>query len=235
MARDMSKDLAPVLARMLTTLEQKVNPKHTALVVVDMQNDYCASGGVFDKTGLNVRLMQGMAPVLSRFIEEARAAGLLIIFIRTVHISGHTYYASDVWLEHWNRTGKAAHLKYPLCEEDSWGADFHEGIKPLPGDFVVRKHRYSAFIDTDLELILRSKGIRTTIIGGVATDVCVEMTAKDGFMKDYYIVVVRDGTAAISEELHNNALRSIASHYGEVVDSGDILSCWGRLQSGKNV
>jgi len=72
----------------------------------------------------------------------------------------------------------------------------------------------------------RGKGIRTLIITGVATNVCVEMTAKDGFMKDYYIVVVRDGTAATAKELHDSALSSIASHYGEVVDSGDILRCW---------
>lgn len=229
MARDIKKDLAPVFDRMLTTLEQKVDPKHTALIVVDVQNDFCACQGVFDKDGHNVSLMQGMVPGLSRFIDKARGAGLLTIFIQTVHVSGGVYYASDVWLEHWQRVGKGAHVEYPVCEENTWGADFHEGIKPLPGEFVVRKHRYSAFIDTDLELILRSKGIRTLIISGVTTNVCVLTTAKHGFMKDYYIVVLRDGTAETSEELHNSALRSIASHYGEVVDSGDIQRCWDKF------
>ena len=226
MPRDMSKDLAPVFAKMLTTLDQKVNPAHAALIVVDVQNDFCANGGVFDREGFDLSLMQAMVPRLTNFIGQAREVGLLIIYIQTIHISGNVYYASDVWLEQWKRTGKGAHIKYPVCEKNSWGAEFYPGIKPLPGEIVVQKHRYSAFVDTDLPLILRSKGIRTLIMSGVATNICVEATAKDGFMRDYYIVFLGDCTATVAEELHNNTLGSIANHFGEVVDSSDVLRCW---------
>ena len=90
----------------------------------------------------------------------------------------------------------------------------------------MQKHRYGAFTDTDLDLILRSKGIRTLIMSGVATNVCVETTAREGFMKDYYIVFLRDCTASTLEELHNNTLRNIDRYFGVVVDSSDIYQCW---------
>jgi len=73
---------------------------------------------------------------------------------------------------------------------------------------------------------LRSKGIRTLIMSGVATNVCVETTSRDGFMKDYYIVLLKDCTAGTSEELHNNTLQNISRFFGEVVDSSDIIRCW---------
>ena len=89
-----------------------------------------------------------------------------------------------------------------------------------------RLAEYSAFIETDLDLILRSRGIRTLIMSGVATDVCVEMTAKVGFLKDYYIVLLRDLTATVYEESHNHTLRNIDLFYGEVIDSSDVVKCW---------
>ncbi len=149
-----------------------------------------------------------------------------IIYIQTVYVTGSKCYLSDVWLEHYKRTGKGRFLEYPALEENSWGADFYAGVRPLPEEIIVRKHRYNAFIDTDLDLILRSKGIRTLIMSGVATNVCVETTAKEGFMKDYYIVFLKDCAATTSEELHNNTLQSISSHYGVVVDSSDVWKCW---------
>ena len=137
------------------------------------------------------------------------------------------YYLSDVLIEQRKRNGSGAYLEYPVCERNSWGADFYGGIKPLPGEVVVKKHRFSAFIETDLDLILRSKGIRTLIMSGVSTSVCVESTTRDGFMKDYYIVFLKNCTAEISEDLHNNTLKIVDLFFGEVVDSSDVLKCWG--------
>ena len=228
MSGDIAKGLAPIIARMLTTLEKKVAPSHTALIVVDVQNDFCADGGAFHRDGVDLRYMQAVIPGLIQFIDKAREAGVMIIHVKTVHISGDVYYASDVWLEQWQRTGKGAHIKYAVCEDGTWGGDFCDGIKPLPGEYIVQKHRYSAFVNTDINVILRGKGIRTLIVTGVATNVCVEVTAKDAFMHDYYVVVPRDCAAGKTEELHNRTLESIAGQYGEIVDSSDIVKCWGK-------
>ncbi len=227
MPRDTSKGLTTALERMLTTLEKKVDPSHTALIVVDVQNDFCAKGGALDKEGLDVRLVQAMVPKLTNFINRVREVGLAIIYIQAINNTKDNRYLSDVWLEQKKRRAKKGRYReYPVCEQDSWGADFYGGIKPLPEEIVVNKHRFSAFIDTDFDLILRSKGIRTLIMTSVQTNVCVESTTRDGFMKDYYIVFLNDCTATTSEELHNNTLKTIDLYFGEVVDSSDVLRCW---------
>ena len=226
MRRDMDKELAPIVARMLDTLPRKVAPEHTALIVVDMQNDFCADGGFLQREGMNVKLVQAMTPRLVGFINKAREAGLPIVYIQTVYYAPGHQYISDAWLEHNWRRDKRRYREYVPLEQGSWGVEFYGGIKPLPGEIIVQKHRYGAFADTNLDLILRSKGIRTLIITGVATNCCVETTARDGFMKDYYIVFLKDCTAATAEDLHNSTIRNISLYFGEVVDSAEVVKSW---------
>jgi ureidoacrylate peracid hydrolase len=90
----------------------------------------------------------------------------------------------------------------------------------------VTKHRYSAFYNTDLDSILRSNGIRTIVLTGVATNVCVETTAREGFVRDYYVVLVSDGTATYSAQDHEATLRNIDRFFGEVATIADIVSVW---------
>jgi ureidoacrylate peracid hydrolase len=230
MSADTNHEKAPniiaTLSRALRTLEKKVDPLHTALIVVDVQNDFCAKGGMLDKEGHDLRMIQTMVPRLINFIHKARQVGLTIIYIQAIYNTRSNWYLSDVYLEQAERTKKGAYIKYNVCEPDSWGADFYQGINPLPGEIVVNKYRPSAFADTNLDLILRSRGIRTLIMTGVVTNVCVETTARDGFMKDYYIVFLKDCTSSSSEELHQSTLKNIALFFGEVVDSSDVFRCW---------
>ncbi len=229
MYKDVDSGIKIALGRMLTTLEKKVDPRHAALIVVDVQNDFCAREGVMGRGGADLTGIEAMVPRLVKFIDKAREVGLAIIYIQAIYSSENSWYLSDVKLEQWQRRrggteGLAS--KYRLCEKNSWGADFYGGIKPLPSEVVVNKHRYSAFVDTDLDAILRGKGIRTLIMTGVETNVCVESTARDGFMKDYYIVSVRDCVASALETLHKNALENLSLYFGEVVDSKDVIKCW---------
>ncbi len=226
MSDNVDEGMKAILARMLTTLEKKVDPAHAALLVMDVQNDFCAEGGAFDKDGKDVNLLQAMVPNLISFIEKARETGLPIIFSRSVHSSDGSHYLSDSYVEQGTRRAKQRYIEYPVCKKDSWGAEFFKGIEPLPGEVVITKHRFSAFMDTDLDLILRSKGIRTLIVTGMATNICVETTTREGFCRDYYMVVLRDCTSTYSEELHNNALNTIDLSFGEVVSSGDVIKCW---------
>ncbi len=94
------------------------------------------------------------------------------------------------------------------------------------GEPIVVKHRYSAFIDTDLDLILRSRGIQSLVMTGVATNVCVESTARDGYMRDYHIVFVDDCSACYDAAKHAATLRHITDHFGVVVQAADIIATW---------
>ena len=220
-----------ILARMLTTLAKKVDLAHSALLVMDVQNDFCAEGGAFDKDGRDVKLLQTMVPTLISFIKRAREAGLPVIFSKSIHSSDGSHYLSESYVEQATRRSKQRYIACPECKKDSWGAEFFQGIDPLPGEVVITKHRFSAFMDTDLDLILRSKGIRTLIVTGMTTNVCVETTTREGFCRDYYMVVLRDCTSTYSEELHNNALNTIDQVFGEVANSGDVVKCWQKARS----
>lgn len=214
------------MLEILRKLEEKVYPSHTALIVVDMQNDFCAKGGVLDREGHDLSRIQSMTPRLIKFIDKARETRIPVIHVQMIFGLKNKWYISDVGFEQHARMSSKRFIQYSICEQDSWGADFFEGFEPLLGEFLVRKHRYSAFVGTDLDLILKSRGIRTLIMTGISTNVCVESTARDGFMRDYYIVLVKDCTAASSEEDYNCTLRNITRFFGEVVDSSDVLKCW---------
>jgi ureidoacrylate peracid hydrolase len=110
-------------------------------------------------------------------------------------------------------------------EEGSWGADFYQ-ITPKPDERVVPKHRYSRFVGTDLDLILRSTGRRALILTGVATNGCVESTARHGFMRDYYIVLVDDCCSCYSRAAHEATLSNITDAYGVVTTAGELGSIW---------
>ncbi|PZC45032.1 MAG: ureidoacrylate peracid hydrolase [Chloroflexi bacterium] len=202
---------------MLTTLEEKVDPRHAALLVIDMQNDFCHEEGGRAKRGHDIKQVQEILPQLNRLIGEARGAGMPVFFIRGVHSE---WTDSEVRRERHQNKYPAARSN---CYEGSWGAELY-GVTPEPGDQMITKNRYSAFINTNLDLILRAQGIKSIITTGTSTDACVESTARDGFMMDYYIVFVDDCCGAATQEAHEGSLRAIRSHFGVVVRSEDVIN-----------
>jgi ureidoacrylate peracid hydrolase len=211
---------------MLSTLDAKVDPKHTALVVVDVLNDFCAEGGMMDKEGQDISTAQRMAARLPRLIQAARDAGVLVVFVRNVYSSDRNTYLSDVWLEQAARRRAGSYTEREVCARDSWEGEFYGDVRPLPGEAIVIKHRFSAFTNTDLDTILRAHGIRTMVMSGVASNVCVETTAREGFCRDYYIVYLSDGTSAYHEHDHAAALRAIDLFFGQVVTIDDVVEVW---------
>lgn len=207
----------------LVTLEEKLNPHWTALICIDYQNDFCHPDGSLGKCGFDVAPMASVAPRLDHLINEVRSAGVPVIFVRNIYMADQNWYLSDVSISQVRKSMRGLHFQVPHCKKDTWGWDYYGDVRPRPGDCEVIKHRYDAFIDTDLHLILRSKGIRTMIICGVTTNVCVESTTRHAYFLDYYAVVPRDCVAAYGDDLHEMALRNIDFLFGEVADSERIL------------
>jgi ureidoacrylate peracid hydrolase len=114
-----------------------------------------------------------------------------------------------------------------MCEDGTWQADFYGDVRPGHGDITISKHRYSAFHNTDLDLVLRSHGIRTVVLTGVLTNVCVETTAREAFVRDYYVVLVEDGTASCQPEDHAMTLRNIERFFGVVSSTQALEAIWG--------
>jgi ureidoacrylate peracid hydrolase len=205
----------------LRNLKERCDPRLTALLVVDVQNDFVSPQGSAAKRGEDVSAAVAMVPNLIRFIDAGRRVGLTIVYIRTTH-SEWTDTPSWVY-----RSSQKSGLS--TCREGSWGAEFYEGISPRSSERVVIKHRYSAFINTDLNTVLRARGIQSVLVCGVATNVCVETTARDGYMYDYYVTMIDDCSAAYDAKLHMGTLENMRRHFGLVASSSEIIEAWSGL------
>lgn len=201
------------------SFEAKVARQHTALVVVDVQNDFCAPGGYYGRTGADVGAIHDAVSRLQGLLEAARSGGVMVVFVRAVY---DDVFLSPVQKErHRRRFGEVM----PCCVSGTWGAEFFE-VHPRPNELIVDKHRYSAFVGTELDLVLRAQGIKTLVLAGVATNVCVDSTARDAYMRDYYVVVVDDCTAARTDAFHRSALANIELAFGAVVNSQAVAGAW---------
>ncbi len=200
----------------LEKIKEKVDPKNTALVVIDMQRDYCCDGGILDKLGFDLEKPKELGPRLAGFVSEARKVLSCIIHLKMTLLP---FLRSPAMVEHYRRVGLERKF-------DPSFAEFHSVI-PLEGEIIVPKYRYSGFVSTYLDRCLRSKNISTMVLTGLATNVCLESTARDGFMRDYSIVVPGDMTEGTSEEAKKWSLFNINTFFGEVVESKDLLTCWG--------
>lgn len=205
----------------LKTLQERCDPRYAALIVVDVQNDFVSPNGSAARRGEDVSAAMAMVPNLLRLIEEGRRKGLTIIYIKTTHSD---WTDTPSWIY---RTSQKSGLN--TCREGTWGAEFYEGISPLPSERVVIKHRYSAFINTDLNTVLKARAIQSVLVCGVATNVCVETTARDGYMYDYYVTMVDDCSAAYQAKLHLGTLENIRRHFGLVASSNQIIESWSGL------
>jgi ureidoacrylate peracid hydrolase len=211
---------------LLDTLERKLEPAHCALVVVDVLNDFCADDGAMAREGLDVRDAQRMAARIPELIDAARDAATLVVFVRNVYSTEGETYLSDVWLEQAQRRREGSYVERPVCPPDSWGNDFFGQVRPLPAEPIVTKHRFDAFLNTDLDLILRSNAVRSVVVAGVATNVCVETTVRQAFLRDYYVVLPRDGAAAYSAAEHDASLATIDRYFGQVVTCDEVIGIW---------
>lgn len=210
----------------LVEFERKVSPDNAALLVIDVQNDFCANGGAMDVEGLDISGIQRMVPRLARVIDSARAAGMFCVFIKNVYSTKSNWYLSDAWLEQAQRRRAGSYIDRAVCESDGWNGEFYGPIHPEPEDPIIIKHRYCAFTNTDLETVLRTHGIRTVIATGVATNVCVETTVRSAFVRDYHVVIPSDCVATYSDDEHQLSLKVMDRHFGHVVSSDELEKAW---------
>jgi ureidoacrylate peracid hydrolase len=214
---------------LLTVLDDLVWPGHAALIIIDMQNDFCHKDGFFgrggyDRTGrgqkpADLSQVEEMAPRLIRLIDAARSVGVEIYYVRSFE---DDHYLPPMERLRQRRIGRSR----ILCPEGKWGSEQYAGFTPEPGDKVITKHVFSAFIGTDLEDILANAGIKSVIVTGVVTGVCCEATVRDGAMMGFYPIVPRDCVAAYSKEEHESSIARIESFWGIVTTSQEIIQSW---------
>lgn len=206
----------------LDRLEDRLKPEHTALIIIDMQKDFCVDGFATSRAGRPLDAAKSIIPSLVEFRKTARAAGVLVI-----HVGFETYldHMSDSgpWLSQRRRSTYASD-KIALSGDE--GKDFIPELSPEDGELTVWKHRYSAFKGTDLDMLLRARNIKTVIPTGVSTNVCVESTLRDAFEHSFYVCVPSDGCASWDMDLHAATLKTANARFGLVLTIDDITKIW---------
>ncbi|MBW6396941.1 cysteine hydrolase [Roseomonas sp. HJA6] len=177
-----------------------VRVDETALIIVDMQNAYCSKGGYIDLVGFDV---SGAAPVIeeaARIAEACRAAGIPVIYLQNGFSPDQREAPETAPVFHKSNALKfmRANEAYAgkLITHGTWDHEIVPELTPQPGDIVVPKSRYSGFAGTGLEQILAARRIRTLLICGVATNVCVESTIRDAYHREFFPVMLADATMA---------------------------------------
>jgi ureidoacrylate peracid hydrolase len=204
----------------MPSVRELVDPSAAAVLVIDVQNDYVHPEGAIGASGVDMSACVEMIPRLEALLERARAAGVLVVHTRNWHRPATD---SQAWRDRVTRTWT---LDDRPGRAESWGAEFYR-VLPRTGEEVVSKFRYDAFLGTNLEYLLRAREIRTVICTGVATNVCVESTARAAHMRDFNVVLVADCCASAETELHEATLINIQRHFGTVVDAAQVEQAWG--------
>jgi nicotinamidase-related amidase len=204
----------------LTTLEEKIDPAHTAIVMVDMQKDFTAPGFWWDNLGqLEGDPVENLPERMGPFLDEARRRGVRIVHLNACY---DPEYLNDAMLERMHRLG----ISLEACQTGSEGSEPHPGLEPLPGERVVIKHRYDGFFDTDLHMQLQAAGVKTLIVTGVAVHGCVDSTIRHAYFHGYYVVLVEDLTGGAGEDAYRVTLDSVNLMFGVTARSDEILGAW---------
>ena len=213
----------------------EIDPAKTAVIVIDMQNAYASPGGYLDLAGFDI---SGAARVIENtkgVLEVARRAGVQVIYFQNgwdpdyVEAGGPgspNFHKSNAL-----KTMRARpELAGTLLARGTWDYELVDELKPQPGDICLHKTRYSGFFNSQLDSVLRSRGIRNLIFVGIATNVCVESTLRDGFFLEYFGIVLEDATHQAGPEfVQRAAIYNIETFFGWVSSVADFKGVVGQI------
>lgn len=180
-----------------------IRPGSTAVIVVDMQNDFGSPGGMFAAAGIDITAIQAIVQPIACVLDAARRAGMTVVYLKMAFdadLGNSGYPDGPTWIKHLP-LGAGAHSIAPdgtpsrVLIRDTWNTDIVGALTPQVDDIVIYKHRYSGFYGTDLDAILGDRHIDSVIVVGATTSVCVESTVRDAMFRDYHCLVLEDCTA----------------------------------------
>jgi len=224
-----------------------IDTAQTAVIVVDMQNDFCSKGGMFDRAGVDISIVQKVVSPTRKVLLAARKAGIKIVYLKM----GFRPDLSD--LGETDSPNRARHLRFGVGQpslapdgrqgrfliRDTWNTDVIDELRPEADDVVLYKHRFSGFYQTELDGVLRTLEIRNLIFTGCTTSVCVDSTIRDAVFRDYRCVLLSDCTGEpigndLARSNHEASLLTVQTLFGWVSGSDQFVSAIGAAVSTAN-
>jgi ureidoacrylate peracid hydrolase len=213
----------------------KINPSETAVVVVDMQNAYASKGGYVDVAGFDISGAEAAIEQTRKVLDAARASACTVIYFQNgwdkdyVEAGGPgspNWYKSNAL-----KTMRARpELAGTLLAKGTWDYAIVDRLAPQSGDIVIPKSRYSGFFNTNIDSVLRARGIRNLVFTGIATNVCVESSLRDAFHLEYFGILIEDATHHLGPDFTRQAaLYNIERFFGWVSNVNDF--CGAILQA----
>lgn len=209
-----------------------IDRARTAVIVVDMQNDFGSKGGMFDRAGIDIAPIVAVMKPTAGVLAAARRAGMPVIYLQMQHRADMADMGApdSVHRQRHGRLAVGAKKKAPSGDEyrvlieGEWGTQIVDALAPQAGDLLVPKHRYSGFFETDLNTILQGLNIKFLVFTGCTTSICVESTMRDAMYRDYHSVLLEDCSAEPigsdnSRSNHDATLLTIEYQFGWISDS----------------
>jgi nicotinamidase-related amidase len=215
----MPADLDPAVDAL--QLPPMITPATTALVIIDVQEDFISPTGAAGSWGIDLGVFEPPLQRIEALIAAARANGVVQVFVRVVTRPETDSTALTLLHQRKGRPPEAL----AICRAGTPGADYYR-IAPEPGDIEIEKALYSGFVGTDLDSQLRARGVDTLLFVGFTTECCVDCTARDAFHRNFNVFVVADACAAYEEELHDGALNALSKNCAMLTDSAAVLAAW---------
>ena len=213
----------------------RVSTDNTAVVVIDMQNAYASPGGYLDLAGFDIGGAAKVIEQSGKVLATARAAGLPVIYFQNGWDEEYVE-AGGPGSPNWHKSNalktmrKRPELQGKLLSRGGWDYELVEALKPQPGDICLGKTRYSGFYNSQLDSVLRSRGIRNIVLVGIATNVCVESTLRDGFFLEYFGIMLEDATHQAGPEfVQKAAVYNVETFFGWVSTVADFCGSFGQL------
>lgn len=207
---------------------------YPALLVIDMQNGFCTSGGSYEQyggyIGADIKTYRQIIPNVVRLIDTCRKLKVPIFFTQQVReASGIDLFTR---LHRIVPERRAEYLRIPACIRGTWDAAILDEVQPVKGDHIVIKRRDSAFQDTELDLWLRSIYVDTVICTGVDTAICVENTLNDAFNTGYDVILVEDATASSWKDIGRATILKVRGSYGWVLQTDKLIEMMHQYKRG---
>jgi ureidoacrylate peracid hydrolase len=198
---------------------------YPTLLVIDMQNGFCTSGGSYEEyggtIGADLEAYRRIVPNIKRLLDTCRAMQIPVFYTQQVREASGIDLFTRLHRIVPNR--RAEYLRIPACIRGTWDAAIMDELKPNEDDHIVLKRRDSAFQDTELDLWLRSIYVDTVICTGVDTAICVENTLNDAFNTGYDVILVEDATASSWEEIGRATIKKVKGSYGWVLRTDRLI------------